>query len=120
MAARPAREGPCPRPADEVRVREGWRRNIESPQHEGEPPLGRRQLRTLRPPVIREWYAAVAESVGHDQAAKSYRLLRAVLQTAATDDLIRDNPCRVRGGGQENAAERPMVDTALVLALAEA
>jgi integrase len=90
-----------------------WRRNIARR-------IGRRPLRTLRADVVRSWYAEVVADAGADQAAKSYRLLRAVLATAEADDLIRQNPCKVRGGGQENAAERPMVPTSLVLDLADA
>lgn len=82
--------------------------------------LGGRQLRTLRPETIRAWHSEVTEAAGADQAAKSYRLLRAVLATAEADELIRQNPCKIRGGGQENADERPMVATSLVLELAEA
>ena len=90
-----------------------YRRNIA-------PRIGARQLRTLRPESIRSWHAEVAKVAGQDQAAKSYRLLRAVLATAEADELIRQNPCRIRGGGQENTPERPMVPTSLVLELAEA
>lgn len=82
--------------------------------------IGKRQLRTLRPDTIRSWHAEVTASAGHDQAAKSYRLVRAVLRTAEADELIRQSPCRIRGGGEEHAAERPMVATSLVLDLAEA
>lgn len=40
-------------------------------------------------------------------AAKSYRLLRAILSTAvAEDELIGVNPCRIRGAGEEHAAEQ--------------
>lgn len=79
--------------------------------------LGARQLRTLRPETIRTWHSEVTAAAGHDQAAKSYRLLRAVLATAEADELIRQNPCRIRGGGGENRAERPMLATSLVLDL---
>lgn len=82
--------------------------------------LGGRQLRSLRPETIRNWHSEVTAAAGADQAAKAYRLLRAVLATAEADELIRQNPCRIRGGGQENAAERPMVATSLVLDLADA
>lgn len=82
--------------------------------------LGPVQLRAITPARVREWHAGVTERAGSDQAAKAYRLLRAVLSTAESDDLIRVNPCRIRGGGQERAAERPMVPTSLVLDLAEA
>ncbi len=43
-----------------------------------------------------------------------------MLATAVADGLIRQNPCRIRGAGQEHAAERPMVETSLVLDLADA
>lgn len=90
-----------------------YRRNIAGA-------LGGRALRTLRPETILTWHAEVATGAGHDQAAKSYRLLRAVLATAEADELIRQNPCRIRGAGQEHATERPMVATSLVLELADA
>jgi integrase len=82
--------------------------------------LGGRQLRTFRPDVVRTWHAEVTANAGPDQAAKSYRLLRAVLATAEADELIDQNPCRIRGGGEEHSAERPMVATSLVLELADA
>jgi integrase len=90
-----------------------WKRNIA-------PLLGKRQLRALRPETIRKWYGEVTTQSGQDQAAKSYRLLHAVLETAETDELIRLNPCRIRGAGQEHADERPMIPTAMVLDLVEA
>lgn len=90
-----------------------WRRTIE-------PSIGRRQLRALRPEAVRNWHADVTTTAGGDQAAKAYRLLRAVLATAEADELIRLNPCRIRGGGQEHHEERPLVATSLVLDLADA
>lgn len=68
--------------------------------------------------MVRDWYATTTTRSGADQAAKSYRLLRAILNTAVEDDRIGRNPCRIRGAGIEHAAERSMVDTALVLDLA--
>ena len=39
--------------------------------------------------------------------AKSYRLLRAILNTAVTEDeLIIVNPCRIKGAGEERARTR--------------
>ena len=89
-----------------------WKRTIE-------PTIGRAQLRSVRPEAVRKWHGQVAASAGKDQAAKAYRLLRAVMGTAEADELIRLNPCRIRGAGQEHAAERPMVATSLVLKLAD-
>lgn len=100
-------------PATSVGYRRLWRRNVEAT-------LGRHQLRAIRPETVRAWHAEVTGRAGADQAAKSYRLLRAVLATAEADQLVRANPCRVRGGGQENHQERPMVPTSLVIELADA
>ena len=57
--------------------------------------------------------------VSRDQAAKSYRVLRAILNTAVSDGLITRNPCTIRGAGIEHAPERPMLATITVLELAE-
>ncbi len=84
------------------------------------PHLGPLPLRAITPEQVRTWYGIVTASAGHDQAAKSYRLLRAILNTAVSDERIARNPCRIRGGGRETAPERPMPTTAEVLALVEA
>lgn len=89
------------------------RRNL-LPHFEG------RQLRQLTVSVVRAWHAEVTKSAGADQAAKSYRLLRAILNTAAADGLITTNPCRVDGAGVEHADERPLVPLAVVFRLADA
>jgi integrase len=53
-------------------------------------------------------------------AAKSYRLLRAVLATAVEEDkILTRNPCRIRGAGEEHAAERPVLTVAQVFELAD-
>src|SRR3954451_14696360 len=88
-------------------------RNIEST-------IGQYQLARITPSVVRDWYSKVSRSSGRDQAAKSYRLLRAILNTAVDDELIVRNPCRIRGGGVQRADERPMIDSALVFKLADA
>jgi integrase len=84
------------------------------------PILGALPLARITPDAVRSWYADVTAEASTDQAAKSYRLLRAILNTAVEDDRIARNPCRMRGAGTERADERPMVDTDLVLTLAEA
>ncbi len=84
------------------------------------PHFGALPLRAITPERVRTWHGAVIASAGHDQAAKSYRLLSAVLNTAVSDERIARNPCRIRGGGREAAPERPMPTTADVLALIEA
>ena len=100
-------------PATRLGYERLYRRNIGSR-------LGGWQLRPLRPERIRTWHAEVTTAASADQAAKSYRLLRAILATAEADEVIRQNPCRMRGAGEESAAERPMVPTSLALELADA
>jgi integrase len=71
------------------------------------------------PAAIRAWRAALLSSdVSVSVAAKAYRLLRAVLHTAVDDDVIRRNPCRIKGADQEHAAEPPTLTAGQVAALA--
>ena len=71
--------------------------------------------------MIREWRAKLlGDGVSVSVAAKAYRLLRAVLMTAVEEDkILPRNPCRIRGAGDEDAPERPVLTVAQVFALAE-
>ncbi len=53
-------------------------------------------------------------------AAKAYRLLKAILNTAADDGLIRRNPCRIKGASVEKSPERPVLTARQVFDLAAA
>ncbi|MBB5806609.1 integrase [Saccharothrix ecbatanensis] len=70
--------------------------------------------------MIRKWRAGLlAAGVSQSMAAKAYRLLRAVLMTAANEDwIIPRNLCQVRGAGPENPDERPVLTVAQVFDLA--
>jgi integrase len=83
------------------------------------PYLRRTPLGRLDTPMVRDWRATLLQNgVSVSMAAKAYRLLRAVLMTAVKEDeLIRVNPCRIRGADQEHAAERPTLTVAEVFAL---
>src|SRR5438874_3616991 len=98
-------------------TKQGYRgvlaRNIETT-------IGQYELARITPSVVRDWYSKVSVTAGGDQAAKSYRLLRAILNTAVDDELIGRNPFRIRGGGADHADERPMIDAELVFRLADA
>jgi integrase len=85
------------------------------------PYLGGVELGRLDTPMVREWRATLlGNGVSESMAAKSYRLLRAVLMTAVNEDeLLRKNPCRIPGADQEKPAERPILTMAQVLQLAE-
>jgi integrase len=84
------------------------------------PTLGALPLRAITPERVRTWHGNVTAEAGGDQAAKSYRVLSAILNTAVSDERIGRNPCRIKGAGSESAAERPMPTTAEVLALIDA
>jgi len=70
---------------------------------------------------VRSWRAELlAAEVGASTVAQAYRLLRAVINTALDDELIRGrNPCRIKGADKEHAAERPIASVAQVYAIAE-
>lgn len=85
------------------------------------PYLGGIPLSKLSTRLIREWRATLLRNgVSVTVAAKAYRLLRAILTTAVEEDnLLPRNPCRIRGAGDEHAAERPVLSVAQVFELAE-
>ena len=84
------------------------------------PHLGTVGLRRLTPAMVRTWRQGLLDSgVGASTVAKAYRLARSVLGTAADDELIRRNPCRIKGAGEEHPAERPILSLPEVMRLAE-
>ncbi|WP_206336593.1 tyrosine-type recombinase/integrase [Streptomyces violaceoruber] len=77
-------------------------------------------LDQITAPRVRSWRSERLDTTGADTTvAKSYRLLKAILETAVEDELIRRNPCRIRGAGKETAAERPVATVDQVDALAD-
>ena len=84
------------------------------------PTFGGKDLDEITPPSVRTWRAERLKATGATTVAKSYRLLKAILQTAVDDDLLRTNPCRIKGAGKEEADERPTATVAQVFDLADA
>lgn len=83
------------------------------------PAFGAMSLSSITPSKVRSWYADLA--VDHPaRAAKAYRLLRTVLNTAVADELIAKSPCRIKGGGMDRSAERSIPSLAELDALVEA
>ncbi|MFB8105235.1 tyrosine-type recombinase/integrase [Streptomyces sp. NPDC056007] len=77
-------------------------------------------LDQITAPRVRSWRSERLDATGAaTTVAKSYRLLKAILETAVEDELIRRNPCRIRGAGKETAAERPVATVDQVDALAD-
>ena len=85
------------------------------------PYLGGVPIGKMSTAMIRQWRAKLlGDGVSVSMAAKAYRLLRAVLMTAVEEDkILPRNPCRVRGAGDEDAPERPVLTVAQVFELAE-
>lgn len=86
------------------------------------PRLGLVKIGDISTAMVREWRSdLLAAGVSQSVAAKSYRLLRAILNTAVQEDgIISRNPCRVRGADREHAAERPVLTIDQVFKLADA
>jgi integrase len=86
--------------------------------------FGSVDLCDIREADIRRWRKKRLEAgprqerpFGPVTVAKAYRLLHAVLNTAAHDQLIRRNPCRIKGAGQEDSPERAVIPLATLIEL---
>jgi integrase len=83
--------------------------------------LGSKPIADINPGHVRRWRKELLSTGASDvTVAKAYRLLKAVLNTAVDDGLIRRNPCRIKGAGQEKSPERPTLTIPQVYALADA
>lgn len=74
----------------------------------------------IEPADVRTWRTERLTATGPTQVAKAHRLLKAIMETAADDELVRRNPCRVKGAGKESPDERPVATVAQVDAVADA
>lgn len=73
------------------------------------PTLGRIQLGRISPEAVRSWRVQAGREFTELQAAKAYRLLQTILNTASADGLIGKNPCAIPGAGVEKSAERELM-----------
>ncbi len=107
-------ERPKLRPRTKALYRQLFRSHIK-------PRLGELSLGGITTATVRDWRARLIENgVSQSVAAKAYRLLRAIFNTAVKEDeLIRANPCRIPGADREDAPERPALTVAQVFQLAD-
>jgi len=69
---------------------------------------------------VRRWHAELlVDGPGQSTAAKSYRLLRAILNTAVEDHHLVANPCAIKGAGIEPCEERRIPEIGQVYRLAD-
>jgi integrase len=80
------------------------------------PVVGSMRFKTT---TVRTWHSGLVKTRGASQAAKAYRLLRAILATAASDGLIPANPCTLKGAGAEHPAERQIPTLQVVQTIAD-
>lgn len=69
------------------------------------PAFGRLPLRSITTARVRAWHGELAREMPIT-AAKCYRLLRVILQTAVEDRLLASNPCVIKNAGRERSPER--------------
>ncbi len=85
------------------------------------PAFGNRAVADIREAHVRRWRGELLGSgASPATVAKAYRLLKAIMSTAVDDGIVQRNPCRVRGGGQDQSPERPVLSIGEVVALVEA
>jgi integrase len=84
------------------------------------PSLGDALLTDISPSVVRQWHQSVMSRTGPTATRQAYALLRAILNTAVADELLIRNPCQIRGAGQPNSPERPLLSLADADRLADA
>ncbi|RFU82761.1 site-specific integrase [Streptomyces triticagri] len=86
------------------------------------PTFGALDLDEITAPLVRSWRSERLDATdgAHSTVAKCYRLVKAIMETAVDDELIRRNPCRIKGAGQENPEERPTATVEQVDDLADA
>ncbi|MGQ5591945.1 tyrosine-type recombinase/integrase [Streptomyces sp. ESR1.13] len=90
-------------------------------RHHLEPTFGVVNVADISPPLVRRWRAdKLASGTGPTTVAKAYALLRAILGTAVADQMIRRNPCTIKGASTVHTPERPTATVQEVYDLADA
>ncbi|MFJ8271688.1 tyrosine-type recombinase/integrase [Streptomyces sp. NPDC094154] len=86
-----------------------------------EPTFGGVNVAEISPPFVRRWRAdKLTAGTGPTTVAKAYALLRAILATAVSDQMIRRNPCQIKGASTVHTPERPTATVQEVYDLADA
>lgn len=84
------------------------------------PAFGALRLTEITPQLVREWYFGYGSRTPSTRA-KAYRVLHAIMATAAEDDAIPANPCKVRKGGSDTRKRKIEIATETEIdAIAEA
>jgi site-specific recombinase XerD len=85
------------------------------------PTLGDKSLSDIKDAHVRRWRKNLLDSgTSEVTVAKAYRLLKAIMGTAVDDQVIKRNPCRIKGAGEEKSPERAALTVQQVYRLADA
>jgi hypothetical protein len=76
-------------------------------KHHIAPHIGEARLGDLTTASVRRWHATMHTVASSDTAAKAYRLLRAVCNTAVEDSVLAVNPCRSRAPAWSTMTNAP-------------
>ncbi|MFI5558967.1 tyrosine-type recombinase/integrase [Amycolatopsis japonica] len=81
-----------------------------------------KKVADIKEATVRRWRSDLVNAgVGAPTIAKSYRLLRAIFNTAVDEDrMVKRNPCRIKGAGDDESPERSALNVRQVFALVDA
>lgn len=82
--------------------------------------MGELSLAEVTTPTVRAWYAKVAATRSRSYAAKSYRLLRTIMNQAVADGAIVASPCTLKAAGNEKPSERPILSFEQIASIVDA
>ncbi|WP_258572573.1 tyrosine-type recombinase/integrase [Actinomadura parmotrematis] len=81
------------------------------------PTFGGYDLGDIREGDVRRWRKERLSQTGQSTVAKAYQLLKSILNTAVDDQIIRRNPCRIKGAGTPDTPEREVISLSKVMEL---
>lgn len=83
------------------------------------PTFGLLKLGQINPPRVRAWYSDMEDKNVPTARARSYALLRQILNVAVDDGAIAANPCRIKGGSTTRHPTRVTPDLEQARRIAE-
>ena len=89
-------------------------------RHHLEPAFGTVNVADISPPLVRGWRADARRRHRADDGGQGVRADAGRLATAVDDELIRRNPCQIKGASTVQTPERPTATVPEVYALAGA
>ncbi len=104
-----------------VEIKESTRAFYESVwKNHLEKEWGHIKVGNATPTNVRAWHSTAGKSLKPTALAQAYRLLRGILNVAVQDDVLKSNPCRIKGAGMvKPAVAARSLTVPEVLAIAE-